>query len=191
MYIKKYLLSNLTSPKSEILGRISLIEKITEGKTTFEFQDEFLIRKSLIIKGTKPHQLKEIHFKKIASKMDYSHQLGVVHGDLHMKNMLVIGDDIEIIDWEPCLNQILGNLNTLMYTAPWIDPEDKLNRELTINTDLMCFYRLKNQQKYNYFKENDWFMLKKNAKDVTIPFTFLNKEPSYEFTSKTRQKRSF
>ncbi len=190
MYIKKYLLSDLTSPQSEILGRISLIQEITQGKTTFEFQDEYLIRKSIPITGTKPKILTPIHLEKLAIKMDQSYQMGLVHGDLHLKNLLVDQDNIEIIDWEPSLNQILGNLNTLMYTAPWIEPEDKTNRELSKNTDLMCFYRLKNQQKYKFFHENSWFLLKKTAKNAKIPFTFLNKEPSHEYTSKARQKRN-
>ncbi len=190
MFIKKYLLSNLPVTKSEILGRTALIEETTKGQTKFHFDGDLIIRTSKNLNGNKPRALSNIHLEKLAQQMDYFSSIGLIHGDLHLKNLLVNNDDIHIIDWEPSLRQMIGNLNTLMYTAPWIDPEDKESRELSINTDLMCFYRLKNQQKHNFFKANDWFLLKKIAKNDKIPFTLLNKELPYEFTSKIKQKRS-
>ncbi len=190
MFIKKYLLSNLPVTKSEILGRTSLIEEATRGQTKFHFDGDLIVRISNNLDGIKPKYLSNIHLEKLAQKMDYFSSVGLIHGDLHLKNLLINNEDIHVIDWEPSLRQIIGNLNTLMYTAPWIDSEDKESRQLSINTDLMCFYKLKKQKKYSFFKENDWFLLKKYAKNGTIPFTFLNKELPYEFTSKTKQKRS-
>ncbi len=190
MFIKKYLSSNLPVTKSEILGRTTLIEEATKGQTKFHFDGDLIIRTSKNLNGIKPRALSNIHLEKLAQQMDYFSSIGLIHGDLHLKNLLVNNDDIHIIDWEPSLRQMIGNLNTLMYTAPWIDPEDKESRELSINTDLMCFYRLKKHQKHNFFKANDWFWLKKIAKNDKIPFTLLNKELPYEFTSKIKQKRS-
>ncbi len=182
MYIKKYLLSSLTSSKDEIFGRIELIQKATDNQIIFEINDDYILRKSKPIKGEKPKFLNEEHLSKLAKKMDYFSSLGLTHGDLHFKNLLVHKEEVYIIDWEPSLEQMIGNLNTLMYTGPWIDQEDKKTRELTINTDLMCFYRLKTHSKLSYFKENDWFLLKNTAKTDKIPFTFLNKEQPHEYT---------
>ncbi len=192
MYIKKYLLSSLTSTKDEIFGRMELIQKATGNQIVFEVKDDYILRKSKPIKGEKPKFLTEEQLSNLAKQMDYFSNLGLIHGDLHFKNLLVNNEEIYIIDWEPSLEQMIGNLNTLMYTGPWIDPEDKENRELTINTDLLCFYRLKTNKKLHYFKENDWFLLKNMAKNDKIPFTFLNKEQSNEYTNRQiKQERSF
>lgn len=177
MYItKKYLKSNLTLGISEVFNRMKIIEIATKGLTLFEEQDNFIIRKSLKIEGYKPKYLTKEQLEQLAKKLDYFYELGLIHGDLHFKNLIVSNNEVHIIDWEPSLKQLMGNMNTLMYTAPWIDPEDKKNRILTLKTDLMCFYKIKTNKKFNYFLQNDWLYLKEKIKNVKMPFTSLNQE---------------
>ncbi len=173
MYLlKSYKIHELLDEPSYVEWRKSTISEITEEKVTFKEDNNQLIRKSLKIKGFKPTEISNTQLKQLADYFDLCYSRKLVHGDLHKKNLISDGNNIFVIDWEPSLRQIILNKNTLMFTAPWIDPIDLKNKELTHNTDLMCFLKLINNINKSYFYTENWESLKKKAFCSKLPFNF-------------------
>ena len=179
MIKKEYTRYSLLISDSELERRISLIEKLTSKtaySTKYQITHRTLTR--IIPKGPKSHLPLSVGSPKtfvgIAKFLDKASSLGLVHGDIHWKN-IIDASQPTLVDWEPCLYQIKSGRPTLMVTYPWIDPIDRLENNISIRTDLMCFFRLLTHQKRRYFNSQDWINLRSEAQERKKPFSFIIK----------------
>ncbi len=142
---KRYLKSHLLD--EDWPHRVALIERFTRQlpyPTRFRDEGEWLVRCMKAVRPASrldpadPLQLEQLD--KLVKRM---HQAGIVHGDLHAKNLFWDGQRVVIADFEPSLLQLRGWRSSLMGTAPFIHPMDARARRLSRLTDLMCLVRLR------------------------------------------------
>lgn len=179
MIEKTYKFSHLCDDPFLIDWRINQIMEVTRNllaPVIFEKNSQILIRK------TKRTQLKSIiygnlpkeHIYQLSQFLDKIHSLNLVHGDINKKNLFLDKDNnIILIDWEPCLKQIINNRYSLMGTHPWIDIDDKKNKNITIRTDLLCFYKVISNFELSFFNSKLWLNLLENSLLNKQPFSYL------------------
>ncbi len=179
MYIKKeYLIEELVFD-CDIMNRLDKIQNITKKNNFFEVNNNKITRFSKkIFAKTITSLPTKFQLYELAKFLDICFSEHLVHGDIHRKNIILHEGKLHLIDWEPSLRQILLNKNVLMYTAPWIDPKDKNNKELTVRTDLMCFHKLisKNKIDYYFYQDKKWDNLLNFCLSGKIPFASLLNE---------------
>ena len=181
--IKEYSIQNLIAPQKDVLGRISSIENITKETicpVIFEIQKDKIIRITKKIKD-RNHlyygKLKKHQLYQLAAQMDVAFQKDVTHGDLNRKNIIIdTQENLCVSDWEPDLKQYINGKKSYMVTSPWVDKEDIKKDNISINTDLMCFFRCISNKKKTFFYLNEWTEIALQAKISGNPFSFvLNK----------------
>lgn len=172
-YLKHYPTDNLLCSKDYLEWRINKIEHITKKNVFFTKHHNTITRHSIKYPNNNEKKLKPCHINELASFLDYCYNEGLVHGDIHKKNIVTFDEKVFLIDWEPSLYQIIRNQNSLMVTQPWIDFEDKIKKEITFRTDLLCFFKLFNPVNSLFFKSSKWKNLQIKAFNSKIPFTFL------------------
>jgi hypothetical protein len=141
-------------PYSILLGggwprRIGLIETVSPllgHSTHFVLLNDGVLRESVKLDKSHVHLSRRIlHsklFNELAVQVDISHQHGLVHGDLHPKNIRTDGTKVVILDWEPSVQQIVHGMARLKGTFPYIHPEDLDRRDLSRKTDYLCLVRM-------------------------------------------------
>ena len=141
-------------PYSILLGggwprRIRLIETVSRllgHSTHFVLLNDGVLRESVKLTKSHAHLSRRIlHsklFNQLAAQVDVSHQHGLVHGDLHPKNIMTDGMKVVILDWEPSVQQIVHGMARLKGSFPYIHPEDLDRRDLSRKTDHLCLVRM-------------------------------------------------
>lgn len=142
---KRYLKAHLLD--EDWPHRVALIERFTRKlpyPTRFCDEGEQLVRGMKIVPGVvkKLDPADPVQLRQLAALVDRMHRAGIVHGDLHPKNLFWDGHRVVIADFEPSLLQLRGYRPSLMATAPFIHPDDASARRLSRLTDLMCLARL-------------------------------------------------
>ena len=93
------------------------------------------------------------------------------------KNIIIDNqENLVISDWEPDLKQYINEKPSYMVTLPWVDKEDIGNEKITINTDLICFFRCISNKNKMYFYSTKWGKLIPQAKTSRNPFVFVLNE---------------
>ena len=176
---KQYKRSDLLISDSELRRRIRTIEQVSKSTpypTKFQLQDDYITRylpmgprdrlgyDSVPING----------LLAIAETLDKAFQIGLVHGDIHWKN-IIDSECPTLVDWEPALSQVKHERSVSMVTYPWIDPLDRTENIISSRTDLMCFAGLLGWKKVSYFSTSNWRILADNALRVRRPFTWILK----------------
>lgn len=77
---------------------------------------------------------------RLAVQLDSIAHVGLVHGDLVRKNIILTDQGYQIVDWEPSLKQAFNHREVLMYTPPFIALCDYLNKNLTCCSDMVAFF---------------------------------------------------
>ena len=164
---------------SELRHRTRTIEQVSKSTrypTKFQHQDDYITRylpmgprdrfgyDSVAING----------LLAIADTLDRAFQIGLVHGDIHWKN-IVDPTCPTLVDWEPALSQVKHERGVSMVTYPWIDPLDRMDNVISSRTDLMCFAGLLGLKKISYFSTSNWRALAQDALRVRRPFTWILK----------------
>ncbi|MGA1341545.1 MAG: hypothetical protein ACO33A_00615 [Hyphomonas sp.] len=138
---KTYRLGDLISPRGDLERRCRRIEAFTSTsgpEVRFEFTDDVLIRTSPHLTGagslreTLPGQRQQL-----ASLIDAAHANKLVHGDIGLKNLVLSQGKVHLVDWEPCLRQLIGGEIRFLVSPPCHHPADRRSSSVTILTDLM------------------------------------------------------
>lgn len=139
-------------PKTDLLDedwphRVALIERFTRAlpyPTRFSDAGHSLVRsmKLVVAPAARLNAADTIQLAQLVMLVRRMHQAGIVHGDLHPKNLLWDGSRVVIIDFEPSLRQLKGYRPSLMGTAPFIHPLDVRAGRLSRLTDWMCLIHL-------------------------------------------------
>lgn len=181
MYItKEYFIDNLISCNTDLNERFEKVQNLTNNQNFFSIKEDKVIRYSKKIKGNTIKSRPGIEqLVELAKFLDNCFSEKLVHGDIHNKNIILQENKLYLIDWEPSLRQIFLNKNVLMYTAPWIDPEDKQNKELTPRTDLLCFHKLISAKSthYSFYQTTTWNNLLNLCLSSIIPFSTILNQP--------------
>lgn len=127
--------------------RVALIECFTRQlpyPTRFCDEGEQLVRYMKIVPrpAKKLDPADPVQLEQLASLVEQMHQTGIIHGDLHRKNLFWDGRNVVIADFEPSLLQLKGYRPSLMATVPFIHPTDARARCLSQLTDRMCLIHL-------------------------------------------------
>ena len=127
--------------------RVALIERFTcklPYPTRFCDEGGHLLRRMKAVRGPagKMDPADPVQLKQLAVLVERMHGAGIVHGDLHLKNLFWDGHNVVIADFEPSLLQLKGYRPSLMATSPFIHPHDASTRRLSRLTDLMCLIHL-------------------------------------------------
>jgi len=67
------------------------------------------------------------------------HEKGLIHGDIHPKNVLYTGSELKLVDFEPILEYKNNGILYYCSTRPWIAHKDLKNRKLSFLTDRIGF----------------------------------------------------
>ena len=151
--IKKYFYDHLLDDIAYIRWRTQKIEKLTNRLVTFNFLETHLERKTKLVnrRNTNARSSNITQWINAANLMDAAHSEGIIHGDLNFKNIAHFDNKIIILDWEPCLKQVINGKPTLMVTLPKTCKHDIENEKVSKNTDLLCFAKLIRQIKGSEF----------------------------------------
>lgn len=159
-----------------VAKRTGLIEAFTARygpQVRFRREGETLVRESAYLRqGKKPDGLlTRAQGLWLADLLDEAHQMDLVHGDLNPKNLLVDGDRVHVLDWEPCLKQLQGSRGVLMGTMPWIDLDDQRSKRLTSRTDLLCLHHLLVGSDPTFYQTPSWVTLRDESLGSPRPFS--------------------
>jgi serine/threonine protein kinase len=178
-FYKYYDFSCLVSDIKYLENRTQKIQTLTKdtSEVIFEKESNGILRKSKKIKGNrslKRGQIPKNIANKLANFLDYQHSFGVVHGDIHPKNIIIDKNNNPIvIDYELDLIQKSQMGKGMMTTHPWIDINDKIDKIVTINTDILCFYNLLFDKPYSFYKSKEWIDILDAIKKEKNSFEFI------------------
>lgn len=140
MLVKRYRCDELLASWPRVAQRIELIERHTPVR--FRRDGAFLFRHTPRARR-RARVLARAHVFGISRQVLRYHAAGLVHGDIHLKNIVLDSAGRALLsDWEPWLRQILHGQPVLMVTYPWIDARDHRLREVSPATDQLCLTRL-------------------------------------------------
>ncbi len=135
-------------PKEHLLDddwphRVELIRRFTRTlpyPTRFSDQGPYLVRSMKVVcaPASRLNRPDQAQITQLEHLVDRMHQVGIVHGDLHPKNLLWDGCSVVIVDFEPSLRQLQGYRPSLMVTHPFVHPSDARAGRPTRLTDRMC-----------------------------------------------------
>ena len=100
IFIKIYPLTTLDCSIQKIEFRLSQIKKYIDIGFGFNIDSENLTLKFEYIKSTRPTCISDLNL--LGKYLDYIHSKNMFHGDIHYRNLMIKGDKIVLIDWEPC-----------------------------------------------------------------------------------------
>jgi hypothetical protein len=78
----------------------------------------------------------------VALTVQTAHAHGLVHGDLHPKNLRQKQGRAVVVDWEPCLRRVRAGKAAWQYTHPYRHPLDAAADTITELTDRALVLRL-------------------------------------------------
>jgi serine/threonine protein kinase len=129
--------------------RIRLIEKCTAlalqsiPQITHSWQSEVLRQRMPLFIPKSLSGLTKEHIKNhllcLANDIEVFHHMGLIHGDIHPKNLIYTGSDLILVDFEPIIEYSQGNLRFYCSTPPWLAHEDLKNKKLSFMTDRIGF----------------------------------------------------
>jgi len=146
---KCYNSSQLLGSKEHINGRIKFINFYTPlisslaGTSIKRLNNNYYYKQSLIKKKPFKHIGKSILFDKLkilAKHLNKISNLGFVHGDLNMKNIIFDGESFIVVDFEPSLFQKKNGIKKIMMTPPYWSYNDIQNKDITFESDKIGFY---------------------------------------------------
>ena len=71
------------------------------------------------------------------------------HGDIHYRNLMIKGDKIVLIDWEPCFIQIINNKKIIKSHSKGIANKDRKIKKISPLTDKKGFLKLISEKAFN------------------------------------------
>lgn len=145
-FIKRYQLADLYCQQDQIEQRCILmrscsnsIESIPQIDFIFENSDELVIRQHYI---EKDNSATFNSYQRLAIDLDLMHKAGLVHGDLHPRNLIISHGRCYIIDFEPCYIQKRYNIRARMSSKFTWSELDRKENKLTSLTDKVGFYKV-------------------------------------------------
>jgi len=144
--IKRYPFPSLPKLDDEFMSRLRLISEHCdkhrpETRWATDVRTRSLLRFSnKIQKSTRAITFRDMSI--LCAAVDDAHRLGLVHGDIIRRNVILSDAGPHLIDWEPCLRQYRHGKALLMGTYPYIHPADIHRGILSRDTDLMCIQLL-------------------------------------------------
>jgi len=146
MHTKRYLKEHLYSSRDELVERSSKITAF-EKDVWFQETDRGWIRKSSVKSNerrVRRYQYKDSNLDLLSDKLDDMFGNGLVHGDIHPKNIVSYEGELRLIDFEIDLIQYVYGRWGLMVTQPYVALSDKVDFKVTSKTDFVCFAGLFN-----------------------------------------------
>lgn len=109
-------------------------------------------------KGVQSPKILASKYDQFCDSINRMHELGYIHGDILVKNIIYNGAEYILIDHEPSLTIKIADKLSLIVTKPWIAMEDLGNNKITQKTDLLCLeatrYKLFDLPYYRKFRAN-------------------------------------
>ena len=138
---KMYRLDDLLSSRGEVERRCACIERFTD---TFGPQVRFQLKGSVLTRisqrlsgGAALRECLPSQRHQLASLIDTAHASKLVHGDICPKNLLIAHGALHVVDWEPCLRQVIGGEIRFVVSPPCHHPADRRSASISVLTDLM------------------------------------------------------
>ena len=120
-------------------------------------------------KGVQSPKILTSKYDQFCDSINRMHELGYIHGDILVKNIIYNGAEYVLIDHEPSLSIKISDKPYLIATKPWIAMEDFLENKITQKTDLLCLeatrYKLFDKPFYHKFRALQLNELVLNIKD--------------------------
>ena len=146
---KCYKNSNLLGCEEHISDRIKFINFYTPlisslARTSIKrLNNNYYYKQSFIKKKPFKHFGKSLLLDKLkilAKHLNKISNLGFVHGDLNMKNIIFDGESFIVVDFEPSLFQKKNGIKKIMMTPPYWSYNDIQNKDITFESDKIGFY---------------------------------------------------
>ena len=147
IFIKIYPLTTLDCSIQKIEFRLSQIKKYIDIGFGFNIDSENLTLKFEYIKSTRPTCISDLNL--LGKYLDYIHSKNMFHGDIHYRNLMIKGDKIVLIDWEPCFIQIINNKKIIKSHSKGIANKDRKIKKITPLTDKKGFLKLISEKAFN------------------------------------------
>jgi hypothetical protein len=146
--------------------RILMIEDLHSISNSFptihhalDLANKKLIQSSSYVwkdKGVYSQKILASKFDLFCDRITMMHEMGYIHGDILVKNIIFNGSDYVLVDHEPSLSINIADKLTLIATKPWISIDDFLENKITQKTDLLCLeatrYKLFDKLFYRKFR---------------------------------------
>ena len=147
IFIKIYPLTTLDCSIQKIEFRLSQIKKYIDIGFGFNIDSENLTLKFEYIKSTRPTCISDLNL--LGKYLDYIHSKNMFHGDIHYRNLMIKGDKIVLIDWEPCFIQIINNKKIIKSHSKGIANKDRKIKKISPLTDKKGFLKLISEKAFN------------------------------------------
>ncbi len=146
--------------------------------TSFTFKNDIIhYNQQKIVSKPFPLEWCKHHFTSLIKTLEIFEHHELAHGDIVKRNVIFDGEQLYLIDFEPCLKQIKNGVNNLMYTPPYIATEDYLNGILTSKTDKIGFFflilRLRKVLTPKMISKMFYFHMIQNQSILPMPETIL------------------
>jgi serine/threonine protein kinase len=162
------------------MERMRRIEQVTaawSAATHFRPDRNNWVRFSKYVPGQRIQHCPPSLFQleEICHQLDAAHSQGLVHGDIHPKNV-VLGRDshTHVIDWEPSLLQIRCGRCVWITTPGWRDVSDIKTHSVSTATDLLGVWRLATGSNEAFFLDPAWTYIKQRCLATAQPFATLH-----------------
>jgi hypothetical protein len=147
-FLKSFPIESLISDFDKINRRLKSIKEVIEYSFDYRWTPNNLVLRSQFIHG-KHIKLNENHLSKLASYLDYIHSKGIYHGDVRVNNILISNEKPFLIDWEPCIIQLIKSKRIVKSYSGGIANKDRIMKEISFLTDRKGFLRLVSNQIFN------------------------------------------
>jgi serine/threonine protein kinase len=146
-FVKIYPLTTLDCSIQKIEFRLSQIKKYIDIGFGFNIDSENLTLKFEYIKSSRPTCISDLNL--LGKYLDYIHSKNVFHGDIHYRNLMIKGNKIVLIDWEPCFIQIINNKKIIKSHSKGIANKDRKIKKISPLTDKKGFLKLISEKAFN------------------------------------------
>jgi serine/threonine protein kinase len=147
-FFKSFPIESLISDLDRINRRLQSIKEVTEYSFDYHWTPNNLVLRSQLIHG-KHIKLNENQLSQLAIYLDYIHSKGIYHGDVRVNNILISNEKPFLIDWEPCIIQLIKSKRIVKSYSGGIANKDRLMKEISFLTDRKGFLRLISNQIFN------------------------------------------
>ena len=132
-----------------LMRRIKLIEACSQLSLSsipsicHSWNQDHLVQKMPLLEQRQPVEVssEKMHslLMKLALDIECIHEKGLIHGDIHPKNILYTGVELKLVDFEPILELESNGVQYYCSTRPWVAHEDLKNKKLSVLTDRIGF----------------------------------------------------
>ena len=142
-FTKRFFRSDLLCTEIELTLRLDLIQKASRSlefipNIQFTYEEGVIIYKQKFIEGD--NRFTSNSFYEFANNLNTMYRLGLIHADIHKRNIIIDKGRVYLIDFEPSMVQL--KFNKKIVKSKNRSSVDRKNNTVTSLTDVKGYYNV-------------------------------------------------